>query len=154
MFNTAGRAERRNTAKASCTRASGATTLTSRHARQSSRGYAAEARQRGGAQRAGIVDDEVETTEVLGGVHQGPSVGVVGDVAGDGHERARPSARRGADGSFGLGQRVAVAGVEHEAPAPKGQLLGQRPPSPLDAPVTSAMAMCGTSCEPIRSSPI
>ncbi len=87
----------------------------------------AEPRERGGAQRAGVVHDEVDTTEGERRVHERPPVRGVGDVAGHGFERGALGQAR-PDGGGRLAQRRAVAAVDDEAPAPGGELLGQCAP--------------------------
>jgi hypothetical protein len=72
-------------------------------------GVAGDRRQRAGAQRPGIVDQQVGAAELLGGLAQGHEVRRVCDVAGHrGHRCAVGQAgRRGQ-------QRRAVSRVEHQ----------------------------------------
>jgi hypothetical protein len=79
-----------------------------------------------GAERAGVVHEEIEAAEPGDRGRELLAVGDLGDVTGErDHVGALGEAGRG------VGEPVAAAGVDHEAPAPAGERLGQGPPQSL-----------------------
>ena len=77
-----------------------------------------EQRQRRGAEHAGVVDEEVD--RVPGSLDEAAPVLGVGDVAGERDDAVEP-----ADSAL---ERISVARVDDEAPAPLGQGAREREP--------------------------
>jgi hypothetical protein len=94
-------------------------------------GVRGERRQRRGAERARVADDEVEAAEHLLRLDELAAVAGVGDIAGDSTERHR-AAERGELGG-GSSESSLVPAVDDERPSPPHELRGESPPEPLRA---------------------
>ena len=81
--------------------------------------------QRGAAQVAGVVDQQVEPAVLGGGGDEGRPVGRVGDVTGDGADRVS-AASSSAARSSGSGRRASMVRVQPSL----GQREGQRAAQP------------------------
>ena len=113
-------------ASSACTSAIGATTLTSKTVRSTSGSMARERRERAGAERAGVVHDQVARRRAPRPRRELAPVLGVGDVAGDADDvGARPEARRPRRRADRRGGR------RSRAPSPRGERLGEREAEPL-----------------------